>query len=270
MSLFGGLEPLGFKEAELPVEDLYKREETLQQAAAEARPYQRRQTVDDNPMDYLYAKNIYCPVCGKTFMNYITRKSRLRLFSTDLDLKPTHLYINANCYDVYLCTHCGYAALQTYFNRVTDKQIEILNQKIRPSYKSKKYIVPLSLGDAAQRYKMALLCALTIGAKAGVKAILCLKTAWIYRDMRDKENERLFLKNARDGLIKAFETESFPIGAMDEMTVMYMIGELSRRVGDFTTASRWISEVVTSKGVKPRMKDRAMESKDLIREKVSV
>ncbi len=229
MGLFDGLESLGFSQKELTEVELYKQEPKAQadaQGKAAAAPA-------DNPMNYLYAKEFDCPVCGKTFVNYITRKSKLRLKDMDLDLKANYLMINANCYDVFLCPHCGYAALASHFNKITENQKELILKKIKPFFKPRDYPAPLSLNHAVERYKLALYSAVTIGTKAGLKAIICIKTAWLYRDMGDKANELLFIKSARTGLEDAYKSEPFPIGTMDELTVSYMIGELSRRLGDW-------------------------------------
>jgi uncharacterized protein (DUF2225 family) len=266
MGLFDGLESLGFSQKKLTEVELYKPEPKKEQAVA----VQAAQTSVDNPMNYLYAKDFDCPVCGKSFVNYIIRKSKLRLKDMELDLKANYLIVNANCYDVYLCPHCGYAALATHFNRITDIQKELILLNIKPFFKPREYPAPLSLNHAVERYKLALYSAVTMGTKTGLKAIICIKIAWLYRDMGDRDNELFFMKNARKGLEDAYNSESFPIGNMDELTVSYMIGELSRRLGDFATASKWVSAVVIAKNAKRNLQERALSSKELIRARVAI
>jgi uncharacterized protein (DUF2225 family) len=264
MGLFDGLESLGFSEKELQQMELYKPEAKPEKRGAGG----QAASPEDVPMNYLYAKDFDCPVCGKTFVNYITRKSKLRLKDMELDLKANYLVVNANCYDVYLCPHCGYAALSSQFNHITDSQANIVLQKIRPFFKPRDYPAPYSLEHSVERYKMALYCAVTIGTKAGLVAIICIKIAWLYRDLNDKANELQFINGARTGLQQAYNNETFPIGTMDELTVSYMIGELSRRLGDFSTASKWVSAVLVAKNTKPNLKERAYNSKELIRARV--
>jgi uncharacterized protein (DUF2225 family) len=267
MGLFDGLESLGFSKKDLTEVELYKQQEPSTQKAAAA---QTAPTPADSPMNYLYAKEFECPVCGKDFVNYITRKSKLRLKDMELDLKANYQMVNANSYDIYLCPHCGYAALASHFNRITDNQRELIISNIKPFFKPREYPAPLSLQHSVERYKLALYSAVTIGTKAGIKAIICIKIAWLYRDIGDKENELFFIKNARTGLEEAYRTEPFPIGNMDELTVSYMIGELSRRLSDFATASKWVSAVVVAKNAKRNLKERALSSKELIRARVAI
>jgi hypothetical protein len=256
MGLFDGLESLGF--GDIKEFDLFPVMEEKQKKKV-------KQELSEGPMDYLYIKNMECPVCVKQFETPVIRKSKLRVVDTETDFKTIYQIIDPNLYDVIQCNRCGYAALVTFFNHIAEKQKEIISEKITPRYIKKNYPLPLTLDNAIERYKMALLCAAVIGVKSSQKAILCLKTAWIYRDLNDKPNEQLFIKNALTGLIEAFKTESFPIGVMDEQTVKYMIGELSRRCGDFTEASKWIGEVVTMRGANKKMKERALTVKELIR-----
>jgi uncharacterized protein (DUF2225 family) len=266
MGLFDGLESLGFSKEELTELELYKPEAKPEQAGAQG----QAAGPADNPMNYLYPKEFECPVCGKLFINYITRKSKLRLKDMELDMKANYLMVNANSYDVYLCSHCGYAALSSHFNRITDNQRDIILKKIKPFFKPREYPAPYSLEHSVERYKLALYCALTMGVKSGLKAIICIKIAWLYRDIGDKTNELLFINSARTGLQEAYNKESFPIGTMDELTVSFMIGELSRRLGDFATASKWVSSVLVARNVKRNLQERAMNSKELIRSRSAI
>jgi hypothetical protein len=226
---------------------------------------QEKVELPESPLDYLYIKVQECPCCVRQFEACVVRKSKLRIISTETDLKTKYHTIDPNLYDVLLCTRCGYAALINYFSQITEKQKDMLFEKITPRYINKEYYIPFTLEDAVERYKVALLCAAVIGVKASQKAILCLKTAWIYRDLADNANEMLFIKNALTGFKEAYKAESFPFGAMDELTTKFIIGELSRRVGNLSEASKWISEVVTSRSIKRTLKDRALLIKDLIR-----
>lgn len=260
MNIFAGLESLGFDG--LGDMELYKKEKK-ENKRAKGGVFSA-----EDPMQYIYVKEYVCSVCDHTFMNPAVRKTKLRLLEVDTDLKRNYLTLDPTHYDVLICDRCGYAAMWTYFNRVSDKQIDLILQKIKPNYTPKTYDVPYTLKDAVERYKLALLCAVTKGSKASEKAMLCLKIAWIYRDMGDGANELLFLRNAFIGLKEAYEAESFPIASMDENTMQYMIGELARRVGEPKEAMRWISALVVRKNVPKNIKERAMNIKDMIRTEI--
>mgnify|MGYP003761606911 CR=1 FL=1 len=53
---------------------------------------------------------------------------------------------------------------------------------------------------------------------------------------------------------------------MNEHTLTYLIGDLFRRTGDTENALKWLSEVLISRNATPRLKDKARDVKDAIKE----
>ena len=60
--------------------------------------------------------------------------------------------------------------------------------------------------------------------------------------------------------------EAFPIYGMDKYSVMYLIGELNRRIGHTENSLIWFSNVITTPNVKQSLKELARDMKDLIKE----
>jgi len=254
--VFNGLESLGFKELnEIDICKKDHKETTAQQEK------------EENPTQYLMRKSFICPVCGLEFTDYLVRPSKLRVLDTDTDLRTIYRTIDPNYYDVVLCIHCGYAALHHRFNHLSERQADAVMEKILPSFKSKIYPMPLSSEHAVERHKLALLCSVAKGANSGEKAFLCLKTAWLYRDLEDTDNELLFLKNAYTLFKDAYTNESSPFGPFDENTTHMLIAELARRTGDFDEAKMWISRLMNKKGITTVIKKRSEVIRDLIRGK---
>jgi uncharacterized protein (DUF2225 family) len=174
--------------------------------------------------------------------------------------------VNPNHYDLLFCSHCGYAALRNYFDKITAKQQEMIKKNVSKDYKPMEFHMPLSMEHVISRYKQALLCASAIEAKVSQKAFINLKLAWVLREANQKELELRFLREAFEGLKTAFQTERFPLGNMDESTAKYVIADLARRVGEPAEALRWVGDVVVAKGIPGALKERAINLKDLIRE----
>ena len=78
--------------------------------------------------------------------------------------------------------------------------------------------------------------------------------------------EKEFLKNAHEGFVTAFSKEDFPMCGMDEYTVMYMVAELARRIGNKEEAKRWISKVLVAKDANRRIKDKALALKEMLQQ----
>ncbi len=55
---------------------------------------------------------------------------------------------------------------------------------------------------------------------------------------------------------------------MDEITMMYLIADLCRRIGHFDESKRWISSVLTSRGANERIKNKARDLKDMVEKDV--
>ena len=123
-------------------------------------------------MNYLYPKTFTCPVCNKEFMDFLVRKSKLRQVEVSRDFRVIYQDIDPNLYEVTLCSHCGYAALSNYFDRINSRQQDLITEKICPTYKHIEVDIPLTKANALARYKQALTCAAAMGAKSSTKSII--------------------------------------------------------------------------------------------------
>ena len=72
---------------------------------------------------------------------------------------------------------------------------------------------------------------------------VCLKTAWIYRQLKD-ENEYEYIKKAIKYYEDAYSVERFPVGKLTELRVAYLLGELNRRIESFSESIRWFDIAV--------------------------
>ncbi len=53
---------------------------------------------------------------------------------------------------------------------------------------------------------------------------------------------------------------------MDQYTVMYMVAELARRIGNNEEAKRWVSKVLVARDANKRIKDKAIALKELLQD----
>lgn len=252
--MFSGLEELGF--SNLPKVELFKDEKTEALKKKDEKPV--------NPADYIYKKKYSCPNCEKDFENFAVRPSKIRHGKSDTDLRNYFEPFDPLYYDVILCPFCGYAALTTYFASLREKQSELIRENISKKFNTREYPIVYTPKIAIERHKLALYNAIVKEAKNSEKANICLKLTWLMRDAGDAAGELEFQKHALDGFCKAYESEEFPICGMDPLTLAYLIGELSRRAGDLNRALKWLGRVITARNVNTRLKNRAVEVKELI------
>jgi len=221
---------------------------------------------EDELLAYMFTKEFECPICEKKFVDFVLKKSKLRTLKVETDFRTIYKDIDPNFYEILFCTHCGYAALHTHFDKIIERQKQMIREKVSVYHAPVEFVIPLTSESAIERYQQALLCADTINAKPSQKAFISLKLAWILRGAGRHNHEIKFIKDAYDGLKEAFSTERFPIGAMDEATIKYLIADLARRLGEMGEAMRWVGQVLVAKGIPGALKERADVLKDLIRE----
>lgn len=279
--ILDGLKSLGL--GNLENSDLFADEEAKKPVAVE-RPVAKKVVNEVKESDLIFDKEFKCPVCDKTFTAKIMKSGRARLIATDDDLRPRYDGIDSQKYDVILCEHCGYAALGKSFPNVLSSQVKLIKDNICSSVKLTKYVDPIyTYEQAAERYKLALACALVKKAKSSEKALICLKSAWLFRGQREeleasgedkkkleslraRENE--YLENAYKGFIAAREKENTPIAGMDSVTLDYLLARLAFKFEEYDNASKLVGGILLSSS-NDRIKNKARELKEEILAKKS-
>jgi uncharacterized protein len=257
-NIFSGLEEFGFKN--LDEIDLYKQNSDI--SNSDKSKVKKEPSIDN----LLYGKSYRCPICSSDFKSQTVKIGKARLVSKDTDLMPRYESINPLFYDVVICQKCGYSALSKYFEKIKEEQISLIKSKITPNFKSKIYPEIYDLDIAIERYKLTLLNAVIKNTRNSEKAYICLKIGWLYRLKQDKQNELKFLEQSYIGFKEAYGKEAFPICGMDSFTLMYLIGELARRLGNNDEALQWLGKVITGRNVNPKLKDLARDQKNLIKD----
>lgn len=254
-SIFSGLEDLGFTD----VNNI----EIYQKHEKEKIPDEKPKITEDT---LLYDRETICPVCENKFSARTVKTNGYRIKKQDSDFYIKYDIINPYFYDVLLCNSCGYAAMKADFHKLRQFEIESVQKNITPKWHGKKYPPIYDINMAIERYKLSLLNYSIIDSRSSKKAMNCLKLSWLYRELGDTKNEELFRQNAIIGFNDAYLNEGSPIYGMDSFTILYLIGELNRRSGNYEEALKYLGNVVTSREVNRKLKDLAITQKDLIKE----
>lgn len=213
----------------------------------------------------LYFKAYKCPVCGAETKAPAIRSSSVRLVQTESDFMPVYKDPNPLYYYVNFCKLCGFAAIPATEKTLNAKQKKLIHDKIGVKWKfDKQYPAYYNPETAIEIHKLALYNAVVAGEKEGIKSVICLHIAWLYRILKDEENEKTFLNMARDGFERAYSSESEPIGGLDKSSQQYLVGELMRRTGNMTGALNWLKLVIIDRDAKEKIKDMARTQKDRI------
>lgn len=223
--------------------------------------------VNDNidKLKNIFLKEINCPVCENIFKTPVVKAKSARIASKDSDFFIRYTVENPYFYEVWLCPNCGYAALKTDFEKIKTYQKKLVKERISCKWINREYDLPFTENTAIERYKLALVNSIMTESNFSNKAIICLRIAWLYRLLEDKNNEINYIKQSLSAFNEAYLKENLPIYGLDRFSIMFLIGELNRRIGEDTIALKWFSEVIVSIGANKKIKEMSRNCRDKIR-----
>lgn len=218
----------------------------------------------------LYSKELTCPVCLKNFMVTKVKMKACRVESRDTDFCVHYKDINPMFYDAWVCENCGYASLSDKFEEITPRETDILKKELTPRWNKRKFDKERNIDAAIEAFKLVLYNYQLRGSKASEIAKVCMRIAWLYR-MKKDAREYDFVKFALKAYNDVYENEHFPADKLDESTCMYIIGELSRRAGNFDDATKWLSKLISSPEArkKPALMEAARDQYQLVKKQMA-
>ena len=275
-NLFSGLEHFGL--GNLSEMKIFDKEKEKEKAEADKKKNEVKEE------DLLFDKTFICKACDKEFKSKMVRTGKVKLLEQDTDLRPKYQHVDSLKYDAVVCPYCGFAALNRFFNYLTDSQAKLIKTNISAKFKGlKESGGVLTYDEAILRHKLVLINAIVKHAKASEKAYICLKLAWLCRgksetlpeDTKDlvavrkslAEQENEYIANAYEGFQESFSKEPFPICGMDTNTFEMLLGAMAFNLDKLDDASRFISGLLVSKTVNRGIKNRAIDLKEMILER---
>jgi len=197
-------------------------------------------------IDPLYSVKCTCLMCGNEYTTSKVRPSFKKPHQRDSDFCMHYQEINPEYYVVRVCKYCGFAATENFTMKIADSQKRRFLDEIGMSWNGRDYGGERSWKDALEAYKLALLCAQIKEESNRVIAGILHHIAWMYRYKGMKEMEERFLRYALEAYTSLFEGGE---NELNDAKLMYLIGELNRRLGNFNEAVRWFSRVVHDKRI---------------------
>lgn len=193
----------------------------------------------------IYSIDKTCPICEKTFK--VTRmRGRQILLKQDSDFCSWFKDVNPYYYSIWVCPHCNYASTEDHFEKIYPPTNEKLKKALQEY--QEPHIDLCGERDAAQAlasYEQAIFCCEAIGAPASRLAELYLKMSWICRQNERADDEKTFLEKASAKYDEALSRERLPIGNLSGLAVTYLIGDMSRRLGNLEKASLYFSKIIS-------------------------
>jgi uncharacterized protein len=202
----------------------------------------------ETSLDPLYQISVTCLHCEKEYKTSRVRPSFRKATKSDTDFclyfKPGNE--NPDYYVVRVCPQCGYATTESFKEALSDRKRAIFHEKIGSGWTGRDLGGKRTHQDALFTYKLALLCSQISGESMRVTAGILHHIAWLYRHAENGTEEARFLRYALEAYIKVYEIEGDEV---NNARLMYLIGELHRRLKDYQPAVMWFGRVINDKRI---------------------
>lgn len=185
-----------------------------------------------------YDKAVTCKLCGHEFATKQILTSHLRVEKRDSDL-CTHYKngLSPYYYEISVCPSCGFAFSESFAVVSTSLRGSVSETYAlyRPE-SSRDLCGERSIDDAILTFELALRSGFCAKEDSLFLAGICLRLAWLYRDMDNEERERVFLSAAN-----RYYVDVYTNGKDDDnlASVLHMLAETSARIGAHAEARRW-------------------------------
>ncbi|MBO8164448.1 MAG: DUF2225 domain-containing protein [Brevibacillus sp.] len=205
-----------------------------------------------NKFDFLYDKSIICLNCEHTFVTKKVRQGTQAVASRDADFCTYYKEQAGNpvLYTVCVCPRCGFSFTEQFSSPLSAQARKHVQVKITAKWTAKEFGSVRSLRTAIAAYKLAIYASQLTDQPYSVKAGLCLRLGWLYRYLKDNAEELRFLRLAVEQYEQSYVHSDYRVGdkEMSEVRLLYLIGELNRRIGEFDQAIRYFSKAISLKG----------------------
>ncbi len=187
---------------------------------------------------YTFDKEVTCPVCGLKFKSKKVKSNSIKVITRETDFRAEYENDNPTYYGVIVCPECGHARFESDFADPNIAAIESVKKNISSKWNKKNYCGLRTVKEAIEVHKLALLNYNLTHYKLSVLAKVCLRLSWFYRET-SSELEEKFVLHTVESYEKAYTTENLDENPKEELTILYLLGELNRRLGNYKKAIDW-------------------------------
>ncbi len=194
-----------------------------------------------------------CPVCRIKFTVTRVRSSACYVTERETDFHVKYQDINPLLYSIWVCPNCQYSNIDKDFEQdFKPHELERLAKGLPVLRSEEPELGGQRTPETALRaLGLAIRTAMVRHAPAVVLAGLYLRTAWIYRELGNTEEEMKYLEQAKISYQTSYEKDWDRYSTkMSDSTIMYLIGELNRRLGNIEEAVKWFSRTAMNKDIK--------------------
>lgn len=196
-------------------------------------------------MSDLFDRNYNCSICGNQFTSKQVKKSAIKTKLRERDFHAYYSGASPVYYGVICCPNCGYAKFEKDFlEDISPAEKSIVKDLITKNWRYQNFCEERDLQNTIKVHLIALANYKILKASTNILGKLYLRLAWFYRELENQEDELKYIKLAIDSFQHSFENEKLDIDPEKEIEIIYLVGELNRRIGNYKEAIQWFSNVV--------------------------
>jgi uncharacterized protein (DUF2225 family) len=201
----------------------------------------------------LWNKKLTCPFCGQEFETSRMRQGSMRVKEKWSDFGALYEGLCPYYYAVTACPLCLVAARNDEFEKFNagyEPKLMDLSKHARAQASKPDIFTPGELGveAAVKRHELAIAChKLRAHSEPGELAGLWLHIVWMWRLNGKQDAERKAMEHALEAYQVFFEKGDKLPEKLGEPGVLYLIGELNRRLGRFREAREFYSKALSSR-----------------------
>lgn len=211
--------------------------------------------------DYLFDKQVKCPVCENSISIKMLRLSKLKLDKVEKDFRHRYTDFEPLCYSIWLCPHCSYANYYYEFETLPDKSARLIGEKIKDAVGSQalKLKGNYDINHVFLRYYIALSCIRMVKPDPLKQAKLWMQLSWLYKDAGDDEMHAFASSQALENYHNAYYNSKLSISVEQEQMLCIVLGELFIQKGDLKEASKHFYAAIRRNGGKATLNNQAQD-----------
>lgn len=209
--------------------------------------------------EYIYEKEVKCPVCEESIKVNAQRISRLKQDILTPDLRQKYVDFEPLWYTIWVCPNCNYANFYYDFEGLSQREIKTLLSKASElkSLLPEKFSGSHEINKVFASYYLALFCAERYSAPELKLAKLWLQLSWLYQDMEDKDMHMMASLNAFNYYHAAYYSSNLNISVEQEQQLNIILGELYLLKGESKEAFKCYRLAINKSAGKPFLNNRA-------------
>lgn len=204
----------------------------------------------------VYPKAVTCPACGTTFLAPIPRGTRVLSGERDTDFLQRYKGPpNPYDYEILVCPKDLYASMEADFRDLRPEQRLQVSPTVEAVVRGRwgghrfSFEVPRDLTVREKALQLALAVYRMRGAALPRMAGIQHRLAWAARERDDVAGEQRWMAEAVESYRAAYGNGDLA-GPKSEVTVMYLAGELARRLGDYRASVEAFWQVLRHPAIK--------------------